>query len=179
MLTRSVVGLLVLSGCVTPAAPPPEPLDGSVPEPFIALSRDFEGFESWESTEIGDETFPGEAEGPRVIYRSEPPAGAAYPVGAILVKVITPSDDPTTWEIIAMAKRGAGFNPMGAKNWEWFRLVLVDGAPTISWRGESPPLGMGYSLVPDSGITGACNTCHGLFPDHDYILDEPFRPSSP
>jgi hypothetical protein len=164
---------LAATACVTSL--PDEPLpDGAVREPFIALTRDFEGFETWESAEIPFEAFPGEPDGPRTVYRNRPPEGSAYPVGSILVKVVRPSDDPATWAIFGMAKRGAGFNAQGAKNWEWFRLGLDEGHVVITWRGESPPIGMGYALVPDGGIAGACNTCHGLLPLHDFVIDEPF-----
>ncbi len=87
---RALIALLgvLASACATEMEPPA--WDGH--EPFIALPRDFEGFEAWQrflipdiGTSVGHE--PGE---PRLVYVNGPvpPWGERFPVGFILVKTL-------------------------------------------------------------------------------------------
>jgi hypothetical protein len=77
--------------------------------------------------------------------------------------------------IHAKAKRGGGFNPSGAINWEWFELrIVANNDVTILWRGAAPPKDHGYESLPGLGATSAmegdCNTCHVLSPGTDYLI---------
>jgi hypothetical protein len=145
--------------------------DGSQPggtDTFIPLQRDFANYRQWRTFDLGvaaaDSVHP---EGRRVVYLNQaPPMGStAFPAGTILVKTVTPSDGSAT-SIFAMAKRGGTYNARGAVGWEWFELHDgSDGTALIVWRGITPPSGEGYGNV----VGGACNTCHGLHQDNDYV----------
>lgn len=109
---------------------------------FIALDRDFVGFETWQSFDLGETIVEGLPYGRRVLYVSAmPPAGASeFPIGTKLVKVFEDPELPRDqWDIYAMVKRGGGFNGNGAVNWEWFELVRDSaGQPSAEWRGTEP-----------------------------------------
>lgn len=149
---------------------------GGEPEPaeFIALQRDFEGFARWEHESLGiAETTPGHPGGQRTVYVNErPPADAdEVPVGTVIVKTMETDDFGLL--VLAMAKRGADYNPDGAIGWEWFELAIDDtGHPVIVWRGKDPPDGECYGCLPgtESMIEPtSCNDCHEAVADRDYV----------
>jgi len=146
-------------------------------ESFLAFARDFEGYRTWERLPLENPMVPtGATPGPTYVYvNRRAPAGAhAWPVGTILVKEIQsgPEDD---WVVHAMVKRGAPYNHDGTVGWEFFELdVSHDHAPTISWRGQSPPSGHGYGAAGrDAGVPAeemVCNDCHGPSWQTDGVL---------
>src|SRR5688572_15791759 len=140
---------LAIAGCGE------DPVAPATPSVFIALNRDFEPFEGWTRFARIEDRIPPAHTGRRsFVYASRMPARGAthFAVGTMLMRVDQLGDDPTHWEVHAMAKRGGGFNPDGADDWEFFGIQL-DGnrRPAIAWRGEGPGLsGDGYHL-PDGG----------------------------
>jgi hypothetical protein len=161
------------SGCLDDEMDPA--LQGGSASTFIALERDFQSFLSWSRTQVGDAAVVGgHAAGPRFAYVSTPPVDRKFPVGAMIVKTVEVGD-PSTWSIHAKAKRGGGFNPSGAINWEWFELrIVANNDVTILWRGAAPPKDHGYESLPGLGVTSAmdgdCNTCHATTPSTDYLI---------
>lgn len=155
--------LLPLVACGQAASP-----DSAGADLFIPLQRDFTNYRQWRSFDLGVEAADTvHPEGRRIVYLNQtPPSGsAAFPTGTILVKTVAPSDGSTA-SIFAMAKRGGSYNSQGALGWEWFELQDGSaGATLIVWRGITPPSGEGYGDV----VGGACNTCHGLHQDNDYV----------
>jgi hypothetical protein len=144
------------------------------PTEFIALQHDFEGFARWEHESLGfAETMPGHPGGQRTVYVNErPPAGAEeVPVGTCIVKTMETDDFGLL--VLAMAKRGNGYNEDGAVGWEWFELAIDDaGRPVIVWRGKDPPDGECYGCLPgtESMIEPtSCNDCHEQAADQDYV----------
>lgn len=145
------------------ACDPPRPVGGD----FIAVERDFAGFDRWTRFDRGPDAVPPiHPEGESIVYVSALPArgATAFPTGTIIVRVTT-GGAPAEWEVHAMVKRGGAYNAAGAPGWEFFdlRLDTVGDAlvPRILWRGEAPPeLGEGY-LSPDGGIPLSCSHCHG------------------
>lgn len=161
MRAAAILGLCILPAC-GPAA------DTSGDSHFIPLQKDFAGYRQWRVFDLGDgvkdTVHPA---GRRIIYLNRtPPSGAAgFPVGTILVKTVTP-DDGSPPSVFAMAKRGGTYNSQGALGWEWFELQDgSDGTALIVWRGIAPPAGEGYGDI----AGGACNTCHGVHADNDYV----------
>lgn len=146
---------LALVGAPLPEAPTPN-------EPFIAFARDFDRFETWEAFPVTGDPKAADAHetGPRTMYLNRrPPSGIVrFPIGTIIVKTIQAGDHRSGWSVFAMVKRGGGYNRAGARDWEWFRLVLTEsesGAPQIAWRGIGPPdASGGYGSATD------CNLCH-------------------
>ena len=161
------------SGCLDDEMDPA--LAGGSGSTFIALERDFQSFLGWSRTQVGDaEIVGGHAAGPRFAYLSTPPVAGKFPVGAMIVKTVEVGD-ASTWSIHAKAKRGGGFNPSGAINWEWFELRIVGtNEVTILWRGAQPPKDHGYESLPGLGATtamdGDCNSCHAAASSADYLL---------
>lgn len=150
-----------------------EPGD-STDVPFLAFASNFRGFRAWTSFDTGAGSTPIDnavhTTGPRTTYVNQvPPAGAsAFPKSTILVKVM--SGDK---RIFASVKRGAGYNPNGARGWEWFELEEIPGTADVKiiWHGVGPPAGEMYGG--DAG--GACNTCHGAAAANDYVLTPALR----
>jgi hypothetical protein len=162
---------------------------GSDGATFIALDRDFAGFQSWYSVsplpfnQLSATVDPTGTHAGFVSRR--PPAGATrYPVGTVVVKAIEPSDDATTWELFGMAKRGGGFNASGAADWEYFLLrVGTDGDPFITSRGLAPSndgSDMGADAYAPGGAAGGCNLCHGdsAYAGSDHVISPPLWPSA-
>lgn len=150
----------VVAGC-GPEMPTPTPTG------FIALERDFAGYDAWEVKAFEGE-FVDEAHtaGPRRVFLNKrAPAGSTeWPVGTVFVKEL----DFTTF---AMVKRGNGYNASGAVGWEWFELTRdASNTVRIKWRGLGPPLGENYSK---SGQT--CNACHGAATANDSVLTVDFH----
>lgn len=148
-------------------------------EPFIALERDFQDFESWTRVDLSVRPAVSEAHTAGVAHEyvnQLPPAGSrSFPVGTMLVKTV--EHDPTAKaadgkpapkgpDIFAMVKRGGGYNPSGSKGWEWVELRRRDDDSLgIVWRGVNPPSGEGYGGDP----LGACNSCHEKATQNDYV----------
>jgi hypothetical protein len=138
-------------------------------EPYIALERDFQDFERWTKIDLSQRPAVGEthAEGEAHEYVNQlPPRGAqAFPVGTILVKSVSRSAKEQ--DVLAMVKRGGGYNRDGAPGWEWFELRRrPDETLAIVWRGMSPPSGEGYGGDP----MGGCNGCHQMATKNDFVL---------
>ena len=150
----------------------------SAREPFIALERDFQGFEGWTKVNLEGRPALGAAHaaGEAHEYINQlPPAGAkTFPVGTILVKTMKSerrsadagATEPGT-DVFAMVKRGAGYNAKGTPGWEWFELrPRADRSLGIVWRGVNPPDGEGYGR----DVTGGgCNACHQKAVHNDYV----------
>jgi len=150
-------------------------------EPFIALERDFQGFEGWTKVNLEGRPAlgPAHAAGDAHEYINQfPPAGSrAFPVGTILVKTMKSerrSADAGAAEaakaggtdVFAMVKRGAGYNAKGSPGWEWFELrPRADKSLAIVWRGINPPDGEGYGR----DVGGGCNSCHQRAVQNDYV----------
>jgi hypothetical protein len=119
---------------------------------FIALERDFQGYDTWESVTFDGPDIPNvHTAGPRKVFlNARAPAGSTeWPVGTVIVKELS-------FTTFAMAKRGGTYNANGAAGWEWFELTRdSNGTVRIKWRGQGPPLGESYSAA---GQT--CNDCH-------------------
>jgi hypothetical protein len=151
---------------------------------FIALPKDFAGYEKWWHVAVGegsvDSVHPGAQ---RHVYVNKlPEAGATeFPTGTVIVKVGAGGEltGTTGDEIHAMVKRGGTFNSAGAVGWEWFELkeTTVPGSPGIVWRGESAPSGHGYKCVTTANDAGVieidCNDCHAAARSNDYVIGPP------
>ncbi len=145
-------------------------------EPFIALERDFQGFEGWTKVNLDGRPTLGAAHsaGEAHEYINELPAAGVktFPVGTILVKTMKSerradagASAPGT-DVFAMVKRGAGYNAKGTPGWEWFELrPRPDGSLGIVWRGVNPPDGEGYGR----DVSGGCNDCHQKAEKNDYV----------
>ena len=139
---------------------------------YIALGRDLDDYESWSVFDRGVDPVPPSHEGRSVIYLDPlpDPGATEFAVGTRIVRVEEVGDDPTTWQVHAMVKRGGGFNPDGALGWEFFELSLTAShEPFIVWRGEGPADGDGY-LPPEGGDLLSCNHCHGAAIENDSVL---------
>ena len=109
----TIVCLALVAGCSS----------GSQDKVFIALDGDFAPFLTWQSVDVPPNNLgAGHPGGPSVAYLSaRAPAGAKkYPVGTMIVKAFESNPDQMQWDIFAMAKRGGGFDPEGALDWEFF-----------------------------------------------------------
>lgn len=144
---------------------------------FVAMASDFEDYERWHEVQL-EAPDPRLGTGARTVWiNALPEVGATeFPQCTMLVKVGQTGADPTGWLMVAMAKRGGGFNAGGATGWEWFDLDLAaSGEPAIDWRGPEPPAGRGYECAlgedeaGDVGI-GDCTTCHAAAADNDFVL---------
>jgi len=139
----------------------------STREPFIALERNFQGYQHWAGVELANRPEPGgtHVAGETHEYINHAPAAGAkaFPVGTILVKTV---ESQKKSDIFAMVKRGNGFNASGASGWEWLGLrARADGSVAIVWRGVNPPDGESYGGDP----RGGCNGCHGAAAKNDYV----------
>jgi hypothetical protein len=164
--------LLVFMAC-EPAAPVVRELPQR--DTFIALSKDFQGFRSWGSIELGQRPAQGEThvEGElRAFVNALPlPESREFPVGTIIVKENLASQEESPGKgkkMFAMVKRGGGFNAQGAVGWEWFEIIDGDWGVAISWRGLGAPDGEGYGGDP----LGSCNSCHEMGHQNDYVLSK-------
>jgi hypothetical protein len=144
------------------------PADGTG-GPFLAFGTSFQGFHDWKSTPASSTVPVGiHVAGPMTVFLNKaPPKGStAFPLGTIIVKEVD-GGDPLARTIFAMVKRGAGFNPDGAHEWEWFELQNTSsGVPLIVWRGVGPPAGEKYG----GDANGGCNGCHSAGKDNDFVL---------
>jgi hypothetical protein len=141
---------------------------------FLAFPSTFDGFRSWQSFPLSGPPIPNSphTSGPRTVYlKSAPPHGSTeFPVGTLIVK-----EFPNPPQILAMVKRGGGYNAQGANGWEWFELLDAgDGHFTIKWRGVGPPLGEVYGGDPNGG----CNGCHSAARANDFVQASPLTLSN-
>lgn len=163
-LLRALIALLpaslLLSGCG--GEEPSTEIDAGVPQVFIALSRDFEGYGSWKRFDLvaTDSKDPHMAGARTVFINKLPPPGATeFPIGTIILKRIE------GLETYAMVKRGGDFNPNGAKNWEWFGFEnLEGGALKQEWRGTN-----GDNYGGPNETRRSCNTCHVAAVGNDFV----------
>lgn len=167
--------LLVAAGCR--AAPSGRKLP--VREPFIALERDFQGFESWIKVDLSHRPAIGsthiEGEAHEYVNQLPVPGAKVFPTGTIIVKTVkvpiaragtAPGSAQERTDVFAMVKRGAGYNGAGTPGWEWFELRRrEDESLGIVWRGINPPSGEGYGGDP----LGGCNSCHQMAIKNDYV----------
>jgi hypothetical protein len=112
---------------------------------------------------------------PRFAFLNGAPAHGAteFPVGTIIVKEVNVGE-LTTRKIFAMQKRGGGFDPGGAVDWEWFELQNLDADNVrIVWRGNGPPNGETYG-----GNPATCNDCHAGAKTNDFVWTMGFELSS-
>lgn len=160
---------------------------GPAPDVFIALQSHFADFTTWPKTKLGEGALMGHPMGPRYGYLKQPaPAGATrYPVGALIVKTIENGASMQEWDVFAMAKRGGGYNPGGAKDWEFFTLKMNGaGVPIIFSRGTNPvdaDVDGGNGNYLDPGMTGVtCNRCHGVVGTevNDHVLSAALAPGA-
>ena len=175
MRSSVLVAFVVACSACNGAAPRPLPTQ----EPFIALERDFQGFEGWSKVDLSQRPAVSEthASGDAHEYVSHLPAPGSkeFPVGTILVKTVKSNHPPqggteakaaNDTDIFAMVKRGGGYNRRGALGWEWFELRRRgDDTLGIVWRGVNPPSGEGYGGDP----LGGCNGCHQMAVANDYV----------
>lgn len=144
---------------------------------FIALDRDFQGYEAWRLYQFdGDSQGRTHPAGPRKVFINQVPAHGAkgFAVGTMIVKEIFEPAPPAHTVTHAMVKRGGGFNAGdgGSLNWEFFELSRSDGGvPAVDWRGIAPPAGRGYP----SSIGGTCNSCHGGSAANDFVQSPPLQ----
>jgi len=113
--------------------------------------------------------------GPMTAYINArpPPGSTSFPVGTIIVKEVNVGE-LTTRKIFAMQKRGGGFDPGGAVDWEWFELQNIDADNVrIVWRGNGPPNGETYG-----GNPATCNDCHAGAKTNDFVWTMGFELSS-
>lgn len=151
-----------------------ESVEPARPDVFIALGSDFEGYQDWIVFDRSNDPVPPAHPTIRsVIYANRLPGPGAteFPIGTIFVRTHEDGDDPTQWDVHAMAKRGGGFNAGGARGWEFFGLRFSASRQAfIDWRGEGPGgTSDGYS-PDDSGVFLGCNHCHGAVPANDSVL---------
>jgi hypothetical protein len=160
--------VLALAAC-TGGSSSPAPLapDAAAGAPFIAFATTFQGFRGWTSFHSDGPpagSYPPDVLGPRTQYINQRPGHGqhTFPVGTVIVE----ARESGTRPIFAAVKRGAGYNPRGALDWEWFELAeQKSGVVEVVWRGLGPPAGQTY------GATGAstCNECHANCPVNDSI----------
>ena len=163
-MNRALLGIALLLGACNGTSERKLP----APAPFIALERDFQGFQDWVHVDLSDRPagtqMHGTDDAKEYINQLPVPGSKEFPVGTILVKS---THSPTGKEdLFAMVKRGDGYNARGASGWEWFELTRrPDESYGILWRGLNPPDGQGYGGVP----TGGCNGCHQEAGKNDFV----------
>lgn len=130
---------------------------------FVAEYSDFEGYESWELVEesVGEDPSGNligaheEAVSKRIIRVNKTNVqmeNDEWPVGTILVKEMRNAETDDLMAVMAMAKRGADFNP-DHNGWEW--LVINKDEGKIQER--------------DANLMGGmCNGCHVKVKENDY-----------
>jgi hypothetical protein len=174
-LRCAALALLLSPACGDdPSASEPAPEDET--GTFIALQRDFQGFQGWDSFTLSPESsIEGFPIAPRTVYVNQPlPDGAdEAPQGTIIVKVSEGGLLPEDWDYHAMVKRGGSFNAQGARGWEWFELDVEGDEVAIVWRGLKPPDGHRYGVTPGREVSddfGDCNACHRAASDNDFLF---------
>jgi len=151
-----------------------KPDDGIVKEPFIATSTSFGGYIAWklEATKTGtDTTLAAAHQGlltnvTRKIYykNGQSRVDSTYPIGTLIVK--ESRNDSAIVEIVAMAKRGSGFNTE-AGNWEWFLLENKGGTVSIKKDSSGNKLRGGAAMM-----GGMCNNCHKAAKSKDFTFSK-------
>ncbi len=129
---------------------------------FIADDQTFAGLTSWtlsgEESGLSTYTSLGGAHGAatstsvRKIYYSggQDPANGEYPMGTLIAKHVSDSEDASINQYFGMVKRGADYDPAGG-NWEWF-ILNADGTIQNDPDTGEPQRG-------DSSFK-ACGSCH-------------------
>lgn len=128
---------------------------------FVASESDFANYDSW--TELATNTgvdpalggfAHGDAMSTRVIWANKENISmenGEWPIGTILAKKMTNTETGDLMGVMAMAKRGADFNP-DHNGWEWFKLnedgTIIERAADMNENG--------------------CNGCHGGASGNDY-----------
>jgi hypothetical protein len=138
---------------------------------FVAFAPDFAGYASWSSFDLGSGSDAGadaacvhvaNVQRSAFLNKAPPHASSEFPVGTIVVKEIHAA--PTT-QVLAMVKRGGGYDPgSGCAGWEWFGLDVTGPQPQIQWRGVAPPTGETYASC------GPCTSCHAGATTNDCVL---------
>ena len=148
---------------------------------YVAQPAHLSDYRDWQQVDytidasngLGTAHMGGDALFSRRVFANRPldPVSNQYPVGTVLVKETFTFDESGNWEwpeqmgVLAMAKRGAGFNP-GAGDWEW--LVLSNDGTQITGRG-------GMDM-----LNGMCNGCHAAattYDGFDFVFQHPGRSS--
>lgn len=171
-----------LASCVG-RAPVPDAVsaDGGAsdaPAVFVALARDFEGFESWRRFDLGSTAVGGHPPGERTgfLYLPGRLEGGRFPVGTRIVKRIRVDGAADTFEYLGMVKRGGGFNAEGATDWEFFLLERTPAGVVILDRGTAPLADQSHLYA---GVGAACNICHGRPTDaYDHVISPSMRPDA-
>jgi Cytochrome P460 len=172
-MTRGALWWLLVASTLSCEREPAAPL--APRDTFIALERDFQGFERWPKVDLSERKAVVEThesgEAHEYINHLPQKGSRTFPVGTILMKTVTSSHTveggkARGTEIFAMVKRGGAYNGRGARGWEWLELARRDdGSLGIVWRGVNPPTGEGYSGDP----LGGCNGCHQMATHNDYV----------
>ena len=175
------VALGVAALAMACAGPPgPADMDASVEagQGYVALSRDFADYQSWQRYDLGYSEAKGHPAGNRVVYLSVPGplVNGRFPIGTRMVKAITLNGTPTTVEYVGAVKRGGGFNGQGAVDWEFFLLRATDAGLGVLARGVNPSFGPGDNY----GGGANCNDCHAAPGTelNDYVLAPPVQPAA-
>lgn len=164
VLVTSIGLALGCSG--TPQASGIAPLPTTPPDvPFLAFASAFENYASWTCIELDQPVSVGHLAGHRKVCVNHlaSPGAKEWPKGTIFVKELPDGSGGT--QVLAMVKRGAGYNPYGAVGWEWFELTPAS-SDVIRWRGYSPPEGENYGGVAGGGL---CSPCHNDAAKNDYV----------
>jgi hypothetical protein len=167
--------VIVVAVCVTACSSNSTGGEGAVangvdsPSTFVASVASFQNFHAWTAltpTAPNGVTDTIDTTHPRTVYITpRPPHGStSFPIGTVIVKEFE-SGSTTDRRVLAMVKRGGGFNADGAVGWEWFELKNVDDTNVqIIWRGVAPPAGESYA---PGSVT--CNDCHGAAKGNDFV----------
>ena len=138
---------------------------------FQVMSENLQEFMNWPSYVLND-GIPELHRG----YLNKPPAAGSnsFAKGTIIIKAEEISDDPASWAVYGMVKRGAGYNRTGATGWEWLELKRKRSGRgwDIDWRGVAPPNGASYRCVESLGPAAPdCNACHATTARHnDFVI---------
>jgi hypothetical protein len=164
-----LIPLALAAGCSTSPGAPDSGTLGPPP-----LASDFSCFRNWSQTPgVGPPGAPdpssatdgGIHAGPMTTYiNMKPPHGStSFPDGTIIVKE---QNDPllAQRQIFAMVKRGGGYNPNGAINWEFLELQNIDTCNvSIVWSGFP------VNSDPYASNPFVCDDCHVLAKSNDYV----------
>jgi len=142
-------------------------------EIFLALPSHFAQFKTWRQVELPDTPAePGVVHfaGKRTLFvLGEHDANETWPQGSIILKRAEFGDDPTKWEVHAMAKRGGGYNLNGAVDWEWFDIELNASGDFYRIKSRGVKGGESYGNIAPDAPGADCNTCHLAAKDFDYV----------
>lgn len=170
-----IVALTACSGGSRSSNPPDvSPSEPPETQEFIASEASFQKFTDWKITDyavgatnpaIGSAHKAGDSNFARAVFENaeaQNHQSGEYPLGSIIVKetystLMGQKAHAEMGGVLAMAKRGGGFNPENA-GWEWFMLTPEG---DITARGAN---------------LGACGVCHAQATDDagaDYTFKKP------